>query len=119
MYLSAVLGLPPFIDLREVDPAMELTLEEALQEAWPGLPDRNASFLAISAKHLEVMRLTTKAIKTLYPMPASNDGDAKTGGNISIHIRQLTHIEGEFGTWRKSSSEILNQADDGSIEFTR
>ncbi|KIX07569.1 uncharacterized protein Z518_02222 [Rhinocladiella mackenziei CBS 650.93] len=119
MYLSAVLGLPAFIDLREVDPAVDLTLEKALREASDGLQARHDISLAISAKHLEVMRLITKAIKTLYPMPAANDENPKTGGNISIRISKLTQIEEEFKVWRDASSEILNKADDGSFEFAR
>lgn len=119
IYLSAVLGLPAFIDLREVDPAIDSTLEEALTEISPEVPSRNAIMLAVSAKHLEVMRLITKAIKTLYPMPTTSYNDPKIAGNISIPISKLTQIEEEFKIWKTSSSEIINKADDGSLEFSR
>lgn len=119
IYLSAVLGLPAFIDLREVDPAIDSTLNEAINEISPEVSSRDAMTLVVSAKHLELMRLITKAIKTLYPMPTTRYNDPKVAGSISIPISNLTQIEEEFKTWKTSSSEILSKADDGSPEFPR
>ncbi|OAL31192.1 hypothetical protein AYO22_01225 [Fonsecaea multimorphosa] len=117
MYLSAVLGLPTFIDLSQVDHVIDLTLEEAIQESTLGFPGREAISLAISAKHLEVMRIVTKAIRTLYPMPTSQDGISKPAGNISISLPRLRQVEDEFAAWSKSASDLLKRADSDASEF--
>ncbi|KAJ9635752.1 Gypsy retrotransposon integrase-like protein 1 [Knufia peltigerae] len=119
MYLSAVLGLPAMIDLQDVDPAIDLTLNEAIHEATSGLPSREAVLLGGSAKHLEIMRIISKAIKTLYPMPSTTIETPGKSGNISISLRSLEEIEAQFRTWGDSTSELLAKGDDGSPDFIR
>jgi hypothetical protein len=119
MYLSAVLGLPALLDLRDVDPAIDLTISEAIHEATSGLPNREAILLGGSAKHLEIMRIISKAIKTLYPMPSTDNEMPNKSGNISVSIRSLEEIEGQFRAWGESTSELLSKGDDGSADFVR
>ncbi|KEF61144.1 uncharacterized protein A1O9_02709 [Exophiala aquamarina CBS 119918] len=119
MYLSAVLGLPPFIDLRQVDPALDLTLAEAITEAEASLPDPAAAHLAISAKHLELMRLIARAIKVLYPMPDPSDSNDDPRAHTSIRLVELTQIEQGFKTWHSEASQILRKGDDESVGFAR
>jgi hypothetical protein len=119
MYLSSVLGLPILIDPSQVDPAIDLTMEEAIQESSRDLPSRESISLAVSAKHLEVMRLVTKAIRTLYPMPTSHGEASKTAGSISISLQQLRHIEDEFTAWSKSASDLLKTSHSDASEFCR
>jgi len=118
MYVSAVLGLPAFLDVRDVDPAIDLTVAEVLEEANSGLPEREAVLLGGAAKHLEIMRIISKAIKTLYPMPTF-ENVASGNGNISVSIRSLEEIEAQFRTWGESTSSLLEKGDDGSAEFIR
>ncbi|KAK5026965.1 Gypsy retrotransposon integrase-like protein 1 [Exophiala sideris] len=119
MYVSAVLGLPAFLDVRDVDPAIDLTVAEVLEEANSGLPDRDAVLLGGAAKHLEIMRTISKAIKTLYPNPTFENEASGTNGNISVSIRSLEEIETQFRTWGESTSSLLEKGDDGSTEFIR
>ncbi|KAK5298744.1 Gypsy retrotransposon integrase-like protein 1 [Exophiala xenobiotica] len=119
MYLSAVLGLPALLDLRDVDPAIDLTISEAIHEATSGLPNREAILLGGSAKHLEIMRIISKAIKTLYPMPSTDNEMPNKSGNISVSIRSLEEIEGQFRAWGESTSALLSKGDDGSADFVR
>lgn len=107
------------IDLQDVDPAIDLTLNEAIHEATSGLPSREAVLLGGSAKHLEIMRIISKAIKTLYPMPSTTIETPGKSGNISISLRSLEEIEAQFRTWGDSTSELLAKGDDGSPDFIR
>lgn len=119
MYVSAVLGLPGFLDVRDVDPAIDLTLAEVIEEATSALPDRDAVLLGGAAKHLEIMRIISKAIKTLYPMPTYGKGGLAKNANISVSIRSLEEIEAQFRAWGESTSSLMAKGDDGSAEFIR
>jgi hypothetical protein len=119
MYLSAVLGLPPFIDLQQVDPALDSTLAEAVREAEAGLPHHSAVYLAISAKHLELMRLISRAIKILYPKPAYDHTERDERGHTSIRLMELTKLERAFKIWQTDASQVLKRGDYSSVEFTR
>ncbi|KAK5021072.1 Gypsy retrotransposon integrase-like protein 1 [Exophiala sideris] len=119
IYLSAVLGLPTLVDLREVIPIIDVSLKDALHQATSSLPNREAILLGASAKHLEIMLIISKAIKTLYPMVSSENEVPGKSGNISVSLRSLEEIEARYHDWGESTSELLTKGNDGSTNFIR
>lgn len=117
MYISAILGLPPFMNLSAVDPAIDVTIESALKEAKSDnetlSPDGLA--LAASAKHIELMRIIFKAQRTLYPKPTDPPDSKELNATISVNVSKLQEVENQFREWAESLVDIFSHSDD-SIE---
>lgn len=109
MYVSGILGLPPFMDLTTVDPAIDLTIEHAVQEAQENeaLLIDNRLGLEASAKYIEVMRIASKAHAALYPRPTDPPG-AIQHGTISVSVAKLQDVEKQFREWARSLTNILS-----------
>ena len=120
MYTSTVLGLPSFIDLDGVDPAIDVTIAGAMQtnSEQAGMSRSQLVHLKASAKHLEVMRLTAKAIKTLFPHPDSDASGNYNSGTTSVSIKAFEEVEREFREWAKEIPDVIPQ-DDDSMEFVK
>lgn len=120
MYVTSILGLPPFMDLSAVDPAIDLTIEAALTEGktHTGVPSPQAVALMASAKHIELLRIVFKAQRTLFPKPLDPPDAALRNGKISVSVRQLEKVEAQFRDWALSLRDILTHPDD-SIETQR
>lgn len=117
-YASTVLGLPTFIDSRDIDPAVESQMEDALTEARESFaPSRhNALRMALAHKHLQVLRITRKAVEILFPRPpkAPASGAKST---ITVSVTKLQGIERDFKDWEKDVSRFLSQhAQDEGLE---
>jgi len=116
MYISAILGLPPFMNLTAVDPAIDVTIETALKDAkgnndstYPeGLP------LAASAKHIELMRIIFKAQRALYPKPTDPPGSQKLNVTISVNVSKLQEVEIQLRKWAESLRGILPDSDEST-----
>jgi len=117
MYVSGILGLPPFMDLSAVDPAIDITIEAALNEAKKDndLSSGNRLALAASAKHIELMRILSKAQRTLYPKPADPPVTTKRNGTISVSVTKLEQVETQFREWAQSLTGIISYPSD-SVE---
>lgn len=117
IYVSSVLGLPAFIDLQEVDPAIELTIEEALKDAGQQLPplQDDKIHLAASAKHLELLRIIRKGIGTLFPTPPTTAVSRGRRSTISVSIANLQDIERLFQDWEKHMSELYSKGDGSDV----
>lgn len=120
MYVTSILGLPPFMDITATDPAIDLTIEVALNEGRnkKELPSPDGVALMASAKHIELMRVVFKAQKALYPKPLDPPDSATRDGKISVSVRKLQAVESQFREWAESLTEILTYPDD-SIETQR
>ncbi|KAK5070679.1 Gypsy retrotransposon integrase-like protein 1 [Exophiala xenobiotica] len=110
MYISSILGLPPFMDFSAVDPAIDLTIEVALREAKTDahLSSADKLALAASAKHIELMRIRFKAQAALFPKPADPPGAEKRNGTISVSVAKLQKVEDQFRAWAESLTDILS-----------
>lgn len=123
MYVSGVLGLPPFIDLEAVDPAIDLTIEVALREARTdtGLSSADGLATAATAKHIELMRIMSKAQRALFPKPTDPPEATRRNGTILVSVAELQKIEKQYQTWAHSLTEILahpdNSIDVRSIKY--
>lgn len=117
MYVNAVLGLPAFIDLQEVDPAIELTIEQALKDVGQQfVPLQGEKIqLAASAKHLELLRIIRKGIRTLFPTPPPTAVSRGRTSTISVSIAKLQDIERGFKAWEKGMSEFYSNVDGSDI----
>lgn len=120
MYITSILGLPPFMDLSAVDPAIDLTIEAALREGNTnaGVPSPAGVALMASAKHIELLRVVFKAQRTLFPKPVDPPDAALRNGKIQVSVRKLEKVEAQFRKWAMSLTEILSHPDD-SIETQR
>lgn len=120
MYVSGTLGLPAFMDLTTVDPAIDLTLEHALREAQKNedLLIDNRLALEASAKHIELMRIVFKAQAALYPGPKDPPDAKKQNGTISISVAKLQEVENQFREWAESLTTILSHPSD-TVEAVR
>lgn len=109
MYVSGVLGLPPFIDLNAADPAIDLTIGVAFKsfKSGHGLADVEELVLAASAKHIELMRIMSKGRQTLYPKPLDPPDSETQRGTISISSARLQEVENGFRQWASSLRDIL------------
>lgn len=116
MYVSTVLGLPVFIDLNAVDPAIDVTLEYSLKAAKDDneLSKRESAFLAASAKHIELLRIVSRGNKALFPRPPGKINKESYKATVSVSIAQLKAVESEFKKWGKSASELPLIADPSS-----
>lgn len=127
-YITSILGLPPFLDATAVDPAIDLTIKAALEEAKANrsrpLPDGtvltspDGIALMASAKHIELMCIVFKAQRALFPKPADPPDTHSRHGKISVSITKLQKVENAFRKWAESLTEILTHPDD-SIETQR
>lgn len=116
IYVNSVLGLPAFVDLQEVDPAIESSIEEALKDAGRQfLPPDEKIRLAASAKHLELLRIIRKGIRTLFPTPPTTAVNRGRRSTISVSIAKLQDIEREFKDWEKGISEVFSKVDGSKI----
>lgn len=109
MYASAVLGLPAFIDLQEVDPAIDKTVADCFQRLPPTEEKSSVEDIKIktSALHLELLRTITRATKVLYPRPSEQDEETVESGRISVSIKDVEKIEAEMRSWWKQYKELL------------
>ena len=109
MYASTVLGLPPFINVSDVDPAIDVTLQQALNDVKTDTslsPDESV-FLAATAKHIEVLRIIAKANHALFPKPSlqSKSDGQKPMTRISIAV--LKNVEKEFAKWGREAAAFF------------
>ena len=116
MYISSILGLPQFMDLSAVDPAIDLTIEAALNEYGfdSGLSSMDGLVLAATAKHIEVMRIIFRAQNTLYPKPHDPPGSTEQHGTILVSVQKLQEVESQFQSWAESLSKILSFEDEST-----
>lgn len=107
MYVSSILGLPPFMDLSAVDPALDTTIELALSD-FHNSEEKTADLLALAAaaKHIELLRIIFKAQRTLFPKPHDPPNATMQAGSITVSIPQLQKVESQFQEWAKSLTEI-------------
>jgi len=120
MYVSNILGLPPFMDLTAVDPAIDATIEYALREAQENesLLIDNRLALEASAKHIELMRIMFKAQMTLFPRPTDPPNAQKKNGTISVSLAKMQEVENQFREWAQSLTDILSNSSD-TVEAAR
>lgn len=120
MYVNGILGLPSFMDLHAVDPAINLTIEMSLKEARneDHLSSYDALALAAASKHIELMRIVFKARHTLFPKPLDSPDSSELHGSITVSVQKLQAVENEFKILAQSLTEILSYADN-SIEVQR
>lgn len=113
MYITSILGLPPFLDMSAVDPAIDLTIEAALNEGRTtrGLPSPDGIALMAAAKHIELMRVVFKAQRTLFPKPIDPPGAHPGNSKISVSAKLLQGVEIQFREWAQSLTEILTYPD--------
>ena len=114
MYVSTVLGLPVFVDLSAVDPAIDVTLELSHKAARSNteLSKRDAILLSASAKHIELLRIVSRANKALFPRPPGKLKKDSYKPTVSVSVAQLKAVEAEFKKWGKSASELTPIADE-------
>lgn len=115
MYISSILGLPRFIDLTAADPAIDVTIEAALAESMSqdGPNSIDHLSLAASAKHMELMRIISRAQATLFPKP-SDPPDSKTqNGCIIVSVSKLKQVEVQYEEWARSLTNLLSYPDQG------
>lgn len=110
MFISSILGLPPFMDLSAVDPAIDTTIEHALHEAKSNDSRSTDDNLAVesSAKHIELMRIVYKAQKTLFPKPTDPPSAQHRNGMITVSVVKLQQVEGQLRDWAQSLTHILS-----------
>ncbi|KAK5951580.1 Gypsy retrotransposon integrase-like protein 1 [Knufia fluminis] len=116
MYVSGILGLPHFMDLTAVDPAIDLTIDAALKEANTDnhLSSANGLATAASAKHIELMRIVCKGQQALYPKPHDPPDSTKRNGTISVSVTKLQGIETQFRDWAQSLDDIISYPGDST-----
>lgn len=116
MYVSGVLGLPPFIDLNAADPAIDLTIGVALKSFKSGRApaDLEELALAASARYIELMRISSKARQALFPKPLDPPDSETRRGTISISSARLHEVEDKFRQWTVSSRDILGFPSDSA-----
>ena len=109
MYISGILGLPTFMDLSAVDPAIDTTIEAALQEVKTDttLSPGDAMSMAASARHIELLRIVFRAQRALYPKPSDPPDSTRQNGAISVSVSRLQEFEDEFRNWAGSITDIL------------
>lgn len=115
MYISSILGLPRFIDLAAADPAIDVTIEAALQETMSthGPASIEHLSLAASAKHMELMRIISRAQGTLFPKPTDPPDSKTRNGSIIVSVSKLKQVEANYQTWARSLTDILSYPDKG------
>lgn len=120
MYITSILGLPPFMDLTAVDPAIDMTIDAALKEGNTntGIPSPEGVALMASAKHIELLRIVFKAQRTLFPKPVDPPDAALRNGKIQVSVQKLEKVEAQFREWALSLTDILSYPDD-SVETQR
>lgn len=114
MYITSILGLPPFLDMSAVDPAIDLTIEAALHEGRikRDLSSPDGITLMASAKYIELMRIVFRAQRTLFPKPLDPPDARVRDGKISLSLRNMQAVETQFQEWAESLTEILTYPDD-------
>lgn len=117
MYVSSILGLPQFMDLSAVDPAIDLTIDIALRDTKV---DENLSpvdklALGASAKHISLLRIVKRGQAELYPKPSDPPDAKKRNGTISVSVSRFSKVEDQFRTWTESVSDILDHPDKSAV----
>lgn len=120
MYISGILGLPPFMDLSAVDPAVDVTIQHALDEARNLPPGSTADNLSLesSAKHIALMRIVFKAQRTLYPKPTDPPGGNSRNGSIMVSVAKVQEVEAQFRDWAQGLTHLLTHPSD-TVEAVR
>lgn len=115
MYISSILGLPRFIDLTAADPAIDMTIEAALQESMTvdGPSSIAHLSLAASAKHMELMRIISRAQDILFPKPPDPPNSKERNGSIVVSVSKLRKVEALYESWAHSLTDILAYPDNG------
>lgn len=113
LYITSILGLPPFMDMSTVDPAIDLTIELALKEAKtsPSLSPADGVALAASARHIELRRIVFKAQQTLFPKPIDPPDAASRNGTIFVSVPKVQEVEYQLNEWAQSLRDILLHPD--------
>lgn len=114
LYISSILGLPQIMDLSAVDPAIDTTIEIALNDVQKAtyLTSGDKLALVASAKHIELMRILLKAQAALYPKPTDPPDSKKLNGTISVSLTKLQKVEDQFRAWAESLADVLSRPDD-------
>lgn len=98
IYITSILGLPPFLDMSAINPTIDLTIKAALRE---GRMKNNPSFadgitLIASAKCIELMRIIFKVQRMLFPKPLNPPDVQFRDGKISVSLRKIQMVEAQF-----------------------
>jgi hypothetical protein len=120
VYCGLVLGLPPFIDL--------CSLNQDLGSFESSSPSRQMSLdrfncdidsrIALSLKHLEVLKITAFGLKAVSPQVTGPNDSGDTGVAFPVDIKQLEEVEVQFQIWaRNFSSGLRRKGDDAEHDM--
>jgi hypothetical protein len=112
LYTSGILGLPPFVEIGTVDPAIDLTIEATLNEVGDQALTADEQSAVAHAKHVELMRTVYKAQQTLFPKPVDPPNSHQMNGTISISVADLQKIEDQYSDWSDSFTSFLPEQSD-------
>lgn len=113
MYVTTVLGLPPFIELSNVAPAIDSLIQHALARVQQKdhLPHLDAVLQAASVKRIELLKIIRRTNQALFPQP--HDGSRRKNGKpmIWVKVSRLHKVEHEFREWSASIPEVFTSTD--------
>jgi hypothetical protein len=109
IYSGTVLGLPGMINLDYVDQPKPSgnarDYEDPSHGGFASLARRR--MFAASAQYLEILQITSKVVRKLYPK--TDEEARRVGGSQKIYVSSATilEIENDFKVWRDGLSEAL------------
>lgn len=120
MYVSSILGLPQFMDLSAVDPAIDLTIDIALRDAKMDtrLSPMDKLALIASARHISLLRIVKRGQSTLYPKPSDPPDSNQRNGTISISVSKFSRVEDQFRAWTESANDVLAHPENSNMAQT-
>lgn len=108
LYTSAVLGLPPMIKPGEVDMLSASFIEREFQRALRNISSNYEYQVAASAKHLELLMISTRTIQLLYARPGHPAPAKLDTRTMSVSHTKITELEDGLRKWRESAAPLLH-----------
>ena len=118
IYSGSVLGLPALINLQEIDQTRPIEASNHTLSYSPGAPSkptREATRLAASGKHLEMLLIIAEAIRMLYPVKLTKPNDEGGRRTFFVSNTKIVKVEQQIKEWRESLSDLLRDEDDSHM----
>ena len=113
-YIGLVLGIPPFIDLREInDQCASLHSDSSPVRSMADLPDSKESIREdLSLQLLQLLHITASGLNIVFPRHLDSN-KAKYGDQTTkVNVRRLEEVGDQFKAWAKRFSSFVRHIGD-------
>lgn len=121
-YVSAILGFPIMLSSDDIDQEMPLEVDDEYitKDAILPMPPGKLSLFVASNAHTQLMVITTKVVKHIYPIKGLEQSISRNNpSSYTISLTKIREIEKDLQDWRERLPMGLRPGGEGPPELIR